>query len=225
MKKIIFFLFFNLIFLQKTFAKEEKTIFGFSLEFPSSKFVILKETNDLTIKEFFKQNGYRDKSLRVLPSRDGSVNKPTQLTTSDVLEKLYKSTKDENGKKIAEVVIYMGGVVEKDFPIEIILINFDPELKITNQFRDRKSLEGLCNEFLEERQTLKYCEFENIKTKKQTIEVIKSKFDLITSLSKKVQTLHYLVNYNNGTIHFAINCHMSCKKIDESFTSIISSIK
>ena len=61
MKKIIvFFLFFNLIFIQNIFAKEEKTIFGFSLEFPSSKYVVLKEQNELTIKEFLKQNGYRD---------------------------------------------------------------------------------------------------------------------------------------------------------------------
>jgi hypothetical protein len=91
MKKIIgFLLFFNLIFIQNTFAKEEKTIFGFSLEFPSSKYVVLKEQNELTIKEFLKQNGYRDYK-RIIRE-----NEPKDLTTSDALKLLYKKQQDEN---------------------------------------------------------------------------------------------------------------------------------
>ena len=87
MKKIIIFLlFFNLIFIQNTFAKEEKTIFGFSLEFPTSKYVVLKEQNELTIKEFLKQNGYRDYK-RIIRE-----NEPKDLTTSDALKLLYKKT-------------------------------------------------------------------------------------------------------------------------------------
>ena len=77
MKKIIsFLLFFNLIFIQNTFAKEEKTIFGFSLEFPSSKYVVLKEQNELTIKEFLKQKqiNYEGRiPFTVLIARDGKV--------------------------------------------------------------------------------------------------------------------------------------------------------
>ena len=51
-KKIfIFFLFLNFSFSQNLFS-QENTIFGFSVEFPSSKFVILKEQNEISIKEF-----------------------------------------------------------------------------------------------------------------------------------------------------------------------------
>ena len=40
-----------------------------------------------------------------------------------------------------------------------------------------------------------------------------------------IEKINYLVPYNNKVIHFAINCHMSCKKIEENFVSLISSIK
>jgi len=94
MSKIIgFLLFFNLILIQNTFAKEEKTIFGFSLEFPSSKYVVLKEQNELTIKEFLKQNGYRDYK------RITRENEFKDLTTNDVLKLLYKEQQDKNGKQ------------------------------------------------------------------------------------------------------------------------------
>lgn len=228
MKKIIFFIFFlNLSFVQNTIAREEKTNFGFSFELPSSKFITLKQQNEATIKEFLKQNGYKDKTSRTVPSIGGSTNKQPQLTTSDVLEKLYKitKTKDENGQSM-ELVIYMGGVYEKDFPIEIILINFYSDFPNLNEYRNRKSLDGLCNEFKDSgKEILTYCEFENVRTKKQTIDIIKSKLNLTTSLSKKIEKINYLVPYNNKVIHFAINCHMSCKKIEENFVSLISSIK
>ena len=142
MKKIIFFIFFlNLSFVQNTIAREEKTNFGFSFELPSSKFITLKQQNEATIKEFLKQNGYKDKTSRTVPSIGGSTNKQPQLTTSDVLEKLYKitKTKDENGQSM-ELVIYMGGVYEKDFPIEIILINFYSDFPNLNEYRNRKSM-------------------------------------------------------------------------------------
>lgn len=224
-KIIILILFFNLFFVQNTFAQVEKTVFGFSLEFPSSKFVILKEQNEATIKEFFRQNGYRDKPRRVPPGSGVGTNKSTEPTISDLLEQLYKTIKDENGKKQLEVVIYMGGVLEKDFPMEVLIINYTPEFKTIDEFRDRKSLEELCNEAYDGKNTLKYCEFEKIKIKNQTIEIIKSKSNLITPLSKKVESIQYFVNHNNRIIHFAFNCHVSCKKIDGSFVSIISSIK
>lgn len=224
-KIIVLTFFLNLFYVQNTFAQVEKTIFGFSLEFPSSKYVVLKEQNEATIKEFFRQNGYRDKPKRVLPGSGVGTNKSTQPTINDLLEQLYETTKDDNGKRGLEVVIYMGGVLEKDFPMEVLIINYITQYKTIDEFRDRKSLEELCNTVYDGKNTLKYCEFENIKTKKQTIEIIKSKSNVTTPQSKKVESIQYFVNHNNGIIHFAFNCHVSCKKIDGSFVSIISSIK
>jgi len=220
MKKIIgFLLFFNLIFIQNTFAKEEKTIFGFSLEFPSSKYVVLKEQNELTIKEFLKQNGYRDYK-RIIRE-----NEPKDLTTSDALKLLYKKQQDENGKKESEIIIYMGGVVEKNSPFELIQITFVNELINFNQFRDRKSLDNLCKEVTDEGQILKYCEFESLKTKKKEFEIIKSKWNITNRHSKKYERISYFVPHTNGVIFYHVYCNMSCKKIEENFPSIISSVK
>jgi len=220
MSKIIgFLLFFNLILIQNTFAKEEKTIFGFSLEFPSSKYVVLKEQNELTIKEFLKQNGYRDYK------RITRENEFKDLTTNDVLKLLYKEQQDKNGKKESEIIIYMGGVLEKNSPIEFIQITFFNELINFNQFRDRKSLDNLCKEATNERQILKYCEFENLKTKKKEFEIIKSKWNVTNRYSKKFERISYFVPHTNGVILYHLFCNMSCKKIEEDIPSIISSIK
>ena len=220
MKKIIgFLLFFNLIFIQNTFAKEEKTIFGFSLEFPSSKYVVLKEENEATIKEFLKQNGYKDYK-RII-----RAGEPKDLTTSDVLQLLYKDQQDETGKKVSEIIIYIGGVVEKNSPFELIKITFVNELINFNELRDRKSLNNVCKEMTEERQILQYCEFENLKTKKKEFGIIKAKWNVTNSYSKKFERITYFVPHTNGVIFYHVYCNMSCKKIEENFPSIISSIK
>jgi hypothetical protein len=220
MKKIIFFfLFFNLILVQNTFAKEEKTIFGFSLEFPSSKYVLLKEQNEATIKEFLRQNGYKDYK-RIIPG-----NKPQDLTTSDALQFLYKEQQDETGKKDSELIIYMGGVVEKNSTFEFIKIAFVNELINFNELRDRKSLNNVCKEMTQERQILQYCEFENLKIKKKEFEIIKAKWNVTNSHSKKFERTTYFVSLTNGVIFYHVYCDMSCKKIEEDFPSIISSIK
>ena len=117
MKKIIvFFLFFNLIFIQNIFAKEEKTIFGFSLEFPSSKYVVLKEQNELTIKEFLKQNGYRyfqtpnpkDVEIRIVDYRFSRIN-PVDAQPGDVVlwnnDHVNFVYKNINGKKIFSIEV------------------------------------------------------------------------------------------------------------------------
>ena len=221
MKKIIgFLLFFNLILVQNTFAKEEKTIFGFSLEFPSSKYVVLKEQNEPIIREFLKQNGFKE-----YPKRITRENEPIDLTRSDALKTLYKQQQDETGKKQSEIIVYMGGVLEKGSPIEFIQIAFVNELINFNEFRDRKSLDNVCKEMTDERQILKYCEFENLKTKKREFEIIKGKWDVTNRYSKKSERIIYVVPHTNGVIIYHVYCNMSCKKIEENFPSIISSVK
>jgi len=226
MKKIIvFFLFFNLILVQNTFAKEEKTIFGFSLEFPSSKYVVLKEQNEATIKEFLRQNGYRESNRIIREKQIIRENERKNLSISDVLQFFYKEQQDETGKKDSELIIYMGGVVEKDSPFEFIKINFLDELINFNWFRDRKLLDDVCKEWTDERQILKYCELENLKTKKREFEIIKSKWNTINTHSKKFERITYAVPHTNGVIFYHVYCSISCKKIEENFPSIISSIK
>ena len=131
----------------------------------------------------------------------------------------------ENGKKESEIIIYMGGVVEKNSPFELIQITFVNELINFNQFRDRKSLDNLCKEVTDEGQILKYCEFENLKTKKKEFEIIKSKWNITNRYSKKYERISYFVPHTNGVIFYHVYCNMSCKKIEENFPSIISSVK
>ena len=228
MKKIfIFFLFLNFSFSQNLFS-QENTIFGFSVEFPSSKFVILKEQNEISIKEFFVKNGYDKYSERKKLVRLNDKGEPTtkpKKTDKEMLEESYKAQKDDLGKKNKELIFYMGNNAEVGSPLEMITIFYIEGLSSLDEFKDRDVLTFYCFNFRNENEKLNFCEFENLKNKTKTFDFIKIKYSVVNHLSKKFERISYHFIHKNGVVLLETQCSVSCKKIEEGLVSIISSIK